>query len=91
MIWLSHINWLTHPRNPADKISYEEAVKIAKPASFDEVENWMKGPRQLFYNDEDFIHLQPGCFLTGSGNSQVNGQKKPRICDGVRKDNKTKF
>ena len=76
MIWLSHINWLTHPRNPADKISYEEAVKIAKPASFDEVENWMKDCKERVYNDEESYTFAARVFLDWFGKQPSERAKK---------------
>jgi hypothetical protein len=63
MIWLSHINWLVHPRNPSDKISYEEAEKVAEPASPDEVDNWMNEFKQRKYHNEDAYTFPARIFL----------------------------
>ena len=53
MIWIGHVRQLTNPKNPADKLSKEEAERIAKPASPDEIEMWMEAAKIQSYATED--------------------------------------
>jgi hypothetical protein len=63
MIWIGHIRALEYPSNPADKLSLEEAIKTALPASIDEVEAWIKHDKQRQYAHEELFAIDARSLL----------------------------
>jgi hypothetical protein len=63
MIWSRHYRDLAYPKNPANKISPEEAEKLAAPASFDEIANYVDDTARVIYKQDEHYQLAARSFL----------------------------